>query len=87
MKNEILRKCIVCRELKNRENLIKITKNHDNNEIVLNPDSKTFGRSAYLCYNKNCIKDSLKKNKLDRCLKTFVSDKIKAELQSLQAEE
>lgn len=87
MKNEILRKCIVCRELKNRENLIKITKNHDNNEIVLNPDSKTFGRSAYLCYNKNCIKDSLKKNKLERCLRTSVSDKIKAELQSLQAEE
>lgn len=67
--------------------MIKITKEHQSGEIIVNPDSLTFGRSAYLCYNKNCIKDSLKKNKLDRCLKTSVSDKIKAELQSLQAEE
>ena len=33
------------------------------------PDSKTFGRSLYLCYNKDCIGMAFKKNKLNRMLK------------------
>lgn len=64
------RKCVGCGELKPREGMIKITKEHKTGKIVLNPDSLTFGRSAYLCYNQNCINAALKKNKLNRVLKT-----------------
>ncbi len=53
-----------------RENLIKITKNHEDGNVVINPNSKIFGRSAYLCYNQNCINAALKKNKLNKVLKT-----------------
>ena len=66
----MLRKCIGCGEMKPRESLIKITKNHDGGNVVINPDSKIFGRSAYLCYNQNCINAALKKNKLNKVLKT-----------------
>ena len=75
-----MRRCIVCRELKNRENMLKITKKHDTNELFLNPDSKIFGRSVYLCYNKTCIEGALKKGKLEKSIKTTVSDSFKAEL-------
>ena len=51
----MLRKCVGCGELKPRENLIKITKDYKDGNIVIEPDSKTFGRSAYLCYNQSCI--------------------------------
>ena len=68
MKN--LRKCIGCGELKPRKDMIKITKEYATCEVVLNPNSKTFGRSAYLCYNQNCIEKAFKKNKISRVLKT-----------------
>lgn len=70
MEKNIRRKCVGCGELKPRENMIKITKEHKTGELVLNPNSKTFGRSAYLCYNQNCIEQAMKKKKINRILKT-----------------
>ncbi len=64
------RKCIGCGKIKPREELIKITKEHNSGNIVIEPNSKTFGRSAYFCYNKECQESALKKNKLNRALKT-----------------
>lgn len=65
-----LRKCIGCGELKPQGGMIKITKNHVDGGIVITPDSKTFGRSAYLCYNQSCIETALKKSRLNKVLKT-----------------
>ena len=66
------RKCIACGELKPREKLIKITKEHSSGKLVIQPDSKTFGRSVYLCYNENCINTTIKKG-VNKLLKTNVS--------------
>ncbi len=63
------RKCVGCGEFKPRENLIRIMKT-DKDGLVVNPNSKTFGRSAYLCYNQSCIELALKKSKLNKALKT-----------------
>ena len=65
-----LRKCVGCGELKPRDEMIKITKEHITGNVVVNPNSKTFGRSAYLCYNQNCTEQALKKKKINRVLKT-----------------
>lgn len=64
------RKCVGCGMLKDRSEMIKITKDHKNGEIIINPNSVTFGRSAYLCYNQSCIEKALKKSKINRALKT-----------------
>ncbi len=64
------RKCISCGAIKPREELIKVTKNHIDGKVVVEPNSKTFGRSAYFCYNKDCQELALKKNRLNRALKT-----------------
>lgn len=66
----MLRKCVGCGKLKSAKELIKLTKNFSDGRIILNPDSKIFGRSAYLCYNQNCIENALKKSRLNRALKT-----------------
>lgn len=66
------RKCVGCGKIKSTEELLKITKNHIDGNIIIEPNSKTFGRSAYLCYNKNCQELALKKNKLGRALKSTV---------------
>ena len=64
------RRCVGCGEFKPRENLTRVMKNENGGAIVINPNSKTFGRSAYLCYNQSCIELALKKSKLNKALKT-----------------
>lgn len=66
----VKRKCAGCGKIKPREEMIKITKRYNDGKIVVEPDSKTFGRSVYFCYNKNCKELALKKNKLNKALKS-----------------
>ncbi len=63
------RKCAACGKLKSRSELIKITKEHISGNIIIQPNSKIFGRSAYLCYNQKCIDTALKKDRLKKALK------------------
>lgn len=83
---ETFRKCISCSQIKKRDELIKITKEKSSGKIFINPDSKIFGRSAYLCYNETCIKESLKKNKLEKSLRTSVQEDLKEQLKAFHKE-
>jgi hypothetical protein len=73
---ESKRKCIACGELRPKSELIKITKEHKSGNIVIQPDSKTFGRSAYICKNCVCIKQALSKNRLGKLLKTNINEAL-----------
>lgn len=74
------RKCAGCGALKDRNRLIKITYDKKENEVLINPNSKIFGRSVYLCYNKMCIENALKKNRIQKNLKTNISEELKGKL-------
>ncbi len=80
MAKETLRKCIGCGALKPREGMIKITKEYSTEQVVINPNSKTFGRSAYLCYNQDCIEQALKKKKINKVLKISTNIDLKGQL-------
>jgi len=67
-KNPVMRICIACRKTYNRENLIKITKDHKQGIMF----QKGMGRSAYICNSKKCYSDSKIKKKLQKALKTFL---------------
>ena len=77
MSGKQLRKCVGCGELKPRDEMIKITKEHITGNVVVNPNSKTFGRSAYLCYNQDCIEQALKKKKINKMLRINTSIDLK----------
>ena len=64
------RNCIGCGAIKDVKELIKITKNFVDGKVIVNPNSKIFGRSAYLCYNEKCKELAFKKNRLNRALKS-----------------
>ena len=66
--NPVMRICVSCRKTYDRENLLKITKDH-NQGIMLH---KGMGRSAYICKSKKCHSDSKIKKKLQKALKTFL---------------
>ena len=74
------RKCVSCGDIKPCDELIKITKEYSSQEVIVNPDSKTFGRSAYLCYNQSCIEQALKKKKINKALKINMSVDLKGQL-------
>ncbi len=74
------RRCIACWQVKNRDDLIKITADSKNSNVVINPDSLTFGRSVYLCYNEACIEVAFKKNKLVKHLKSSIPNELKGQL-------
>ena len=78
MKN--YRKCIGCGKIKPKKELIKLQYDKENNELLVNTNSKIFGRSAYLCYNKSCIENAIKKNKMDKALKQAISKESKGKL-------
>ncbi|MDC2963091.1 YlxR family protein [Prochlorococcus sp. AH-736-K15] len=62
----VLRRCISCRKIYDREHLIKITKDHKQGIMF----QKGMGRSAYICKSKKCYSDSKIKKKLEKALKT-----------------
>ena len=67
-KNPVMRICISCRTTYDRENLLKITKDHNQGIMFHNG----MGRSAYICKSKKCHSDSKIKKKLQKALKTFL---------------
>ncbi len=73
------RKCAACGKITDRNELIKITRDAHYN-VFVNPDTKIFGRSAYLCYNKTCVENAFKKNKLQKSLKVSIPDEVKGKL-------
>ena len=72
------RRCAGCWQIKDRNDLIKITRTAQG--VVVKPNSFTFGRSAYLCYNNSCIELAFKKNKLSKILKVSVPNEMKGQL-------
>ena len=72
------RKCAGCGQIKNRDELIRITK--QNNIAIINNSNKIFGRSVYLCYNKSCIEAAFKKNKISKILKATIPEDLKGKI-------
>ncbi len=60
----ILRKCCACGKISDRNDFIRILHDHKTGEYIINPDNKHFGRSMYLCKNKECLKLANKKKRL-----------------------
>lgn len=56
------RQCVACGVKQDRLSFIRILRNAHGNYIV-NPSSKEFGRSYYLCPDEKCLTKTTKHNK------------------------
>ncbi|MDR0271758.1 MAG: YlxR family protein [Clostridiales bacterium] len=63
------RRCVGCREMKDKSSLIRITVNAEGEVIS---DNKAPGRGAYICRNNDCIQNAQKLKGLERSLKRSV---------------
>lgn len=77
MKKHIpMRMCIACREMNAQDSLIRFVKDFKSGEVLLRTDKKLFGRSAYICKTKDCIKLAARKKGLERHFKCTVPHKL-----------
>ena len=72
---EVLRMCIVCKEMKDKSNLIRVVKTKDNN-IEIDLTGKLDGRGAYICNNDGCLSKLNKSKALNKAFKMQVSEEI-----------
>lgn len=57
-----LRMCLACRQMKEKNALLRIVKKSDGS-VEIDGKTKTDGRGAYVCKNGECVK-KLQKNRL-----------------------
>ena len=71
-KNIPMRMCIACREMKPKQEMMRVVKNADG-EISTDPTGKAPGRGAYICGNEECLKKLTGKKLLNKAFSTNVS--------------
>ena len=77
------RKCIGCNEIKDSKEMIRLTKNYKNGEILINTDNFHFGRSVYICKLDSCINNALKKDKIFKNLKKNMTKEEKENIKTV----
>lgn len=79
-KDKFKRQCIVCREFKEKSELIRFTKDFQTQNIEINEQTKFIGRSAYVCRNGECLDIAVKKQVVEKKLKAKFSEDAQEKL-------
>ena len=69
------RRCVCCREMKPKGELIRVVRSKDG-EFSVDMTGKKSGRGAYICHSKECIESARKSRQLEKSFKSNVPDEI-----------
>ena len=86
MKRQPQRTCMGCNTKKNKNELIRIVKNKQD-EINVDKTGKLEGRGAYLCDDITCLEKAKKTKRLERIFETKISDEIYEKLRGVMLEQ
>ena len=86
MKNKPQRTCMGCNEKKEKQQLIRVVKNKQN-EIKIDKTGKMEGRGAYICNNVACLDRVKKSKRLEKVLNMKISDEIYENLRGVILEQ
>lgn len=70
-----VRQCIGCREMKPKNEMVRIIRTPDN-DICLDKTGRMNGRGAYICLNLDCYKKAVRSKAIERALKQEIPDDI-----------
>ena len=70
-----MRMCTGCREMKPKNELVRIVKTTDG-EIRLDTTGKLNGRGAYICPDKSCLAKARKSKRIERAFECRISDEL-----------
>jgi uncharacterized protein len=79
-----VRTCVACQGAKTKRELIRVV-HTPAGPVEVDPTGKKAGRGAYLCPKRSCWQLGLKKNALERALKTTISPENAAVLAAYAA--
>lgn len=79
---QILRTCVVCREVCEKKDLFRVVRTPEH-EVIVDLKGKANGRGAYLKKDKDVILKAKKTKALDKKLEVVVPDSIYDELLGL----
>ncbi len=74
------RTCVGCQGKKPKRDLLRIIRTPDG-IIEIDETGKKSGRGAYLCYNKTCFQEAMKKKRLAKALKEELTQTTIQELE------
>ena len=86
MRNKPQRTCMGCNEKREKQQLIRIVKNKQN-EIKIDKTGKMEGRGAYICNNVACLDRVKKSKRLERVLDMKISEEIYEDLRGVILEQ
>ena len=67
--------CTGCGEMKDKSSLLRVVLTPEG-EILLDKKGKVSGRGAYVCKSAECLKKAIKTKRLERNLKTAISQEV-----------
>ncbi len=79
------RMCVVCRKMKDKDELIRAVKSKDG-ELRVDKSGKLPGRGAYVCREGDCISCLDKVKGLERAFKGKVPAEVKEEILKMNEE-
>ena len=82
MKKIPQRTCMGCNSKKDKNELIRIVKNSQN-EIFVDKTGKQQGRGAYICNNIDCLEKVIKTKKIERVLETKIENETYNNLRNI----
>ncbi len=71
-----LRKCVGCDQRREKKELIRIVRSPEG-EVDVDTTGKKPGRGAYLCPEKDCLKNAFKNKRIERDLQIELPQEIK----------
>lgn len=75
MKHVPQRTCVGCNTVKEKNDLIRIVKNKED-EISIDKTGKMNGRGAYICDDIKCLEKAIKTKRLERVFGIKISDEV-----------
>ena len=73
----VLRRCVACRQLLDRQNLWRIIRDHQDGVVL----DGGMGRSAYLCPNEACLEEARRRKRIQKALRCQVPSSVVQVLQ------
>jgi predicted RNA-binding protein YlxR (DUF448 family) len=72
------RTCVACRQVKDKEHLVRLVRIADGSVKVAS--GREAGRGAYICRQASCWQEGLKGERLERALRTKLSPESREQL-------
>lgn len=75
MKKIPMRQCLGCREMKPKQELIRVVRSPEGT-LGMDVRGKAPGRGAYVCRNAECLKKAVRSKAIERSLQTAVPEEL-----------